>query len=119
MERYLEQEVYLHAGKGSEPKLTSRLSMKAVCNFYLDQQESRAAIGEIKPRQAYDQTLLLRNFVRYIGPNHTMSTISTVDLQNYRKELIKSRKSPNTINNRISAVKAMYNWACSPKTGPA
>jgi len=77
----------------------------------LDHQESRVTIGEIKPRQVYDQTLLLRDFVRYISPNRIISTISTVDLQNYRKKLIKSRKSPNTINNRISAVKAMYNWA--------
>jgi len=34
LERYLEQAIYLHTGKGNKPKLTSRLSLKAVCNFY-------------------------------------------------------------------------------------
>ncbi|MHC4632431.1 MAG: tyrosine-type recombinase/integrase [Planctomycetota bacterium] len=111
LERYLEQAAYLHTGKGAKPRLTNSLSLKTMCNLYLDHQESRATIAEIKPRQVYDQTLLLRDFARYIGPNRIMATISTVDLQNYRKKLIKSRKSPNTINNRISAVKAMYNWA--------
>lgn len=40
-----------------------------------------------------------------------VSDIATVDLQNYRKKLIKSGKAPSTINNRMTAVKAMYNWA--------
>ena len=47
-ERYLEQAAYLHTGKAAKPKLTSSLSLKTLCNLYLDHQESRAAIGEIK-----------------------------------------------------------------------
>jgi len=49
--------------------------------------------------------------VRFVGANRSVSDISTIELQNYHKRLIKARKSPNTINNRIAAVKAMYNWA--------
>ena len=97
LERYLEQTAYLHIGRGAKPKLTSSLSLKALCNLYLDHQESRSDVGKIKSRQVYDQTLLLRDFVKYIGPNCIVSTISTVDLQNYRKKLIKYRKSPNTM----------------------
>ncbi len=91
--------------------MTNSLSLKTLCNLYLDHQESRAAAGEVKSRQVYYQTLLLRDFVRYIGPNQIVSNISTIDLQNYRRKLIKSRKVANTVNNRIAAVKAMYNWA--------
>ncbi len=47
-------------------------------------------IGEIKLRHLYDQTFLLRDFVRFAGPNRAVSDISTVDLQNYRKKLIKT-----------------------------
>jgi len=111
LERYLEQAAYLYTGRGTKPKLTSSLSLKALCNLYLNHQESRADVGEIKSRQVYDQTLLLRDFVKYIGPNRIVSAISTIDLQNYRRKLIKNRKAPNTINNRIAAFKAMYNWA--------
>ena len=112
LQRYLEQAAYLHAGKVPTPRPSQdRLSIKILCNLYLDHQESRAEIGEIQPRHVSDQILLLKDFVRFVGPNRPVSDISTIELQNYRKRLIKTRKSPNTINNRIAAVKAMYNWA--------
>lgn len=112
LDRYLEQAAYLHAGKMPRPKSTGHtLSIKALCNLYLDHQESRSIIGEIKLRHLYDQTSLLRDFVRFVSPNRAVSDISTVELQNYRKKLIKAGKSPNTVNNRIATVKAMYNWA--------
>ncbi|MFC1675955.1 tyrosine-type recombinase/integrase [Planctomycetota bacterium] len=110
-ERYLEQAAYLHAGKGFKPKSNDNFSLKTLCNLYLDYQESRSEIGEIKPRQVCDQTSHLRDFVRFIGPNRLASNITTIDLQNYRKKLIKVGKAPNTINNHISSFKAMYNWA--------
>ena len=65
----------------------------------------------IKVRQLHDQMSLLKDFVKFIGPSRLVSDVSTVDLQNYRKKLIRSGKSPNTINNRIAAVKSMYHWA--------
>ncbi len=112
LNRYLEQAAYLHAGKQPKPEYAGdALSLKTLCNTYLDHQESRSAIGEIKLRHLCDQTSLLRDFVRFAGSHRIVSDISTVDLQNYRKKLIKTGKSPNTINNRIAAVKAMYNWA--------
>ena len=112
LSRYLEQAAYLHAGKRPTPKNTGHnLSIKTLCNLYLDNQESRSAIGEIKLRHLYDQTSLLRDFVRFMSPNRSVSDISTIDIQNYRKKLINTGKSANTINNRIAAIKAMYNWA--------
>ncbi len=112
LQRYLEQATCLHAGKAPAPRSSQNgLSIKILCNQYLDHQESRAEIGEIQLIQVSDQILLLRHFVRFVGPNRPVSDISTIELQNYRKKLVKARKSPNTINNRIAAVKAMYNWA--------
>jgi len=112
LERYLEQAAYLHTGKGANPKFANNnLSLRTLCILYLDHQESQAAIGQIKLRHVYDQTSLLRDFVKFIGANRLVSNISTMDLQNYRKKLIKACRAPATINNRIAAVKAMYNWA--------
>jgi hypothetical protein len=53
----------------------------------------------------------LKDFVRFVGPNRVVADISTVELENYRKKLIKVGKSPNTLNNRLATIKAMYNWA--------
>jgi integrase len=112
LERYREQAAYLHMGKGRRPKSASEsISLKTLCNLYLDHQESRAAVAEVKLRHVYDQILILRNFVKFVGSNRFVSEISTIDLQSYRKKLIKAAKTPNTINNHISTVKAMYNWA--------
>ena len=56
LQRYLEQATYLHSGKMTKPTSVNNMSLKILCNLYLDHQESRSAIGEIKPRQVYDQT---------------------------------------------------------------
>jgi hypothetical protein len=107
---YLEQAVYLHTGKGVRNKEHTNWSLKALCNMYLDHQEYRATVGEIKLRYLNDQTLILRNFIKFIGVNRPASQVSTIDLQNYRNKLIKTNKTPNTINNHLSTIKAMYNW---------
>lgn len=64
--------------------------------------------GEIKLCHFYDSTSLLMDFAKFVAPNQAVSDISTVDLKNYRKKLIKVSKSPNPINKSIAAVKAMY-----------
>lgn len=107
LEHYLEQAAYLHKGKAVKPKSTGdSISLKTLCNLYLDHQESRAAVGEVKFRHVCDQTFILRNFVKFIGSNRLISEISTIDLQSYRRKLIKAGKTPNTINNHISTIKA-------------
>lgn len=112
MERYLEQAASLHMGYSSGARSAgNRLSIKALCNLYLDHQMSRLAIGEIGPRHVSDQVGLLKAFVRSIGPGQSVSDISTFDLQKYRSRLIQEGSSAHTINNRMAAVKAMYNWA--------
>jgi integrase len=111
LQKYLEQAAYLHTGRGARPKSINNLSLKTLCNLYLDHQESRVAIGEIKVRHLNDQTSVLRNFVKSVGSNWLVSDVSTIDLQNYRRKLIKTGKAAHTINNVIATVKAMYNWA--------
>ena len=112
MQRYLEDAVILHSGKAAVRQTDkNNISIKYLCNLYLGHQQSRASIGQIKLRHIYDQTLLLRNFVKFINPNRMIHDVTTMDFQNYVRKLIRAKKSANTINNRIAAVKAMYNWA--------
>lgn len=112
LERYLEQAVCLHTGRRAiHDSSADRISIKTMCNLYLDRQELRVTVGEVKPRHLSDQVSLLRVFVKFVGPHRLVSDISTLDLQNYRTKLIRAGISANTINNRIAALKAMYNWA--------
>ena len=84
LQRYLEDAAILHSGKvvtrGSEKE---SISLKHLCNLYLEQQEDRVSVGQIKMRHFYDQTVLLRNFVRFIGPNRILSDISTKEYPGY------------------------------------
>jgi len=60
LERYLEEAAYLHLGQGTKPKSAGdSLSLKVLCNLYLDHQESRTAVGEVKPRHVCDQMFTL------------------------------------------------------------
>ena len=112
LERYLEQAVCLNTGRRAiHDSPAGRISIKTMCNLYLDHQELRVTVGEVKPRHLSDQVSLLRVFVKFVGPHRLVSDISTLDLQNYRTKLIRAGISANTINNRIAALKAMYNWA--------
>jgi len=112
LKRYLEQASYLHAGEQPEAISSGdRLSIKVLCNLYLEYQNSRATSGEIQLRHVSDQVFHLKRFVRFVGPHRPVSDVSTMDLQNYRKKLIQASTSPNTINNHIATLKAMYNWA--------
>ena len=112
LKRYLEQASYLHAGRQPVDKPSGgQLSIKTLCNLYLEHQNSRSTVGEIRLRHVSDQIFLLKRFVRFIGPNRVLSDITTIDLQSFRKKLIQAEKAPNTINNHIAAFKAMYNWA--------
>ena len=77
LERYLEQATYLHSGKMAKPASVNNVSIKTLCNLYLEHQESRSEIGEIKSLQVYDQTLHLCDFVKFIGSNHSVSNIAT------------------------------------------
>ena len=111
-QRYYEQAAYLHTGKGSISKASEEnISIRYLCNLYLEIQQSRVAAGQIKLRNILDQRSLLRDFVRFVGPNRNVADITTMDLQHYFSKLVRANKSANTINNRLAAVKAMYSWS--------
>ena len=73
LNRYLDQAAYLHANKRPRLKTSGNtLSIKTLCKLYLDHQVSRSEIKEMKLRHLYDQTSLLRDFVRFVSPNRTV-----------------------------------------------
>jgi integrase len=112
LQRYLEQSTVLHSGECLPPvDKSGGISIKYLCNLYLEHQQSRAAIGQIKLRHICDQKILLRDFVSSVGQSQSINNISTMDIQHYVSMLIGKKKSANTINSRIAAIKAMYNWA--------
>lgn len=108
---YFERASVLHMGKDAPVASAAGLTLRNLCNMYLEHQESRVAIGEIKHRYYYDQRNQLRDFAKFIGADERISEISALRIQGYRQRLIKAEKAPRTINNTLAAIKAMFNWA--------
>jgi len=108
----LEQAAYLHTGKGTKPNLNNSFFIENSLTIYIWTTKNLGLQLE-KLNSAILTTKLqfLRNFVRFIGSNRAVSNITTIDLQNYRRKLIKTGKAAHTINNVIASIKAMYNWA--------
>ena len=109
--KYFEQAKWLHTGETLPRSSAVGIDVKTLCNLYLEYQETRINAGEIRLRQLYDQTRLLKQFVKYLNANGKVVNITTMDIQQYRSYLVKAGKGASTVNSHISAFKAMFNWA--------
>jgi len=98
---YYEHASSLHTGKAELPITGAGVTLRNLCNRYLEHQDSRVATGEIKRRYFYDQTLQLKDFAKFIGPNEAIAEIKTYRVQNYRQELVKEGKAAATHWKRI------------------
>lgn len=111
LRRYHQQATALHSGE-RHPALTgTALTLRSLCNLYLEYQHSEVAAGEIKQRYYYDQCLHLKALAQFIGPDTAVGGIKTIQIQNFRKKLLDGRKAAATVNNHLAAIKAMFNWA--------
>jgi integrase len=111
LKAYHQQATYLHTDKGAVPNDRGSLALLTLCNLYLDYQESRLNSGEIGPQHYYDQRNRLRAFAKYMGPSRRAGDVTALDIQTYRATLINSGNKPNTINNHLAAIKALFHWA--------
>lgn len=112
LQRYLDQAAYLHRGRGLKPhSAKDAITIKTLCNLYLDFQDSRVQAGELTVRHNIDQIKTLRTFVRFLGQHRLVGEISTLDLQNFKRRLQKTYGSAHRINLHIAVMKAMFHWA--------
>jgi len=112
LERYLEQAAFLHNGKAIMFKTTNGdMTLKSLCNIYLQHQQAKAASGEITFRHYADQISCLKKFTSFIGQHRKINEISTLDLQDYKRKLKRAYNSAHRINLHISIMKTMFHWA--------
>jgi integrase len=112
LERYLEQAAFLHNGKAKMFKTTDgNMTLKSLCNIYLQHQQAKANSGEITFRHYADQVNCLKKFMSFIGQYRKINEISTLDLQNYKRKLKRAYNSAHQMNLHISIMKTMFHWA--------
>jgi integrase len=112
LERYIEQAAYIHNGKAIMSKTTNgNMTLRSLCNIYLQHQQAKAASVEITFRHYADQISCLKKFMCFIGQHRKVNEISTLDLQNYKRKLKCAYNSAHRINLHISIMKTMFHWA--------
>jgi len=109
--RYIEQAPYLHTGKAEKARLdVQTMTLKTLCNLYLDYQNSRVQTKEITARHYVDEVGSLKMLARFFGPNRDVAEITALDLQNYKRRLTKAY-AQNRTNLNLAIMKAIFHWA--------
>ncbi|MHC4459862.1 MAG: site-specific integrase [Planctomycetota bacterium] len=109
----LNRQHFLHNGKAKMFETTKgNMTLKSLCNIYLQHQQVKAASAEITVRHYADQVSCLKKFMSFIGQHRKINEISTLDLQNYKRKLKRAYNSAHRINLHISIMKAVFfHWA--------
>ena len=112
LERYLAQATYLHGGQSLIQKASNgKMTLKQLCDLYLQYQHSRVLAGALTPKHYNDQVGSLGRLMSFLGQGCKIESISTLDLQNYKRKLQSSYASVDQLNLNISVMKAMFHWA--------
>lgn len=79
--------------------------------MYLTYQYSKLQADDLTAKHHNDQISSLNKLMAFLGQNRKVKSISTLDLQNYKRRLQKSYGSVCRLNLHISIMKAMFHWA--------
>src|SRR4030042_6938240 len=79
--------------------------------MYLKYQYSKIQANDLTTRHYNDQIDSLGKLMAFLGHNSKVKSISTLDLQNYKRKLQKSHGSVCRLNLHISIMKALFHWA--------
>jgi len=83
LERYLVQATYLHGAQSLLQKASNgKMTLKQLCDLYLQYQHSRVLAGALSPKHYSDQIGSLNRLMSFLGQGCKIESISTLDLQN-------------------------------------
>jgi integrase len=112
LERYLAQATFLHGVQSLTQKASKvKMALKQLCELYLQYQHSRVLAGALTPKHYNEDIGSLGRFVSFLGQGCRIESISTLDLQNYKRKLQSAYGSVDRQNLHISILKAMFHWA--------
>jgi len=113
-QRYLDQSTYLHGCQNNlqQQKPTGdNMTLKQLCDMYLKYQYSKLQANGLTASHHNEQIGSLNRLMVFLGQNIDVNKISTLDLQNYKRKIQKSRVSVCRLNLHISIMKALFHWA--------
>jgi len=112
LEKYLDQATYLHGcQKSMQIAPNGKMTLKELCDLYLQYQRSKVFANELTPKHHNDQISSVSKLMSFLGQGRKIESISTLDLQNYKRRLQGVYGSVHRLNLHISVMKAMFHWA--------
>ena len=118
LQRYLDQATYLHGGQNNLKKPTDdNMTLKQLCDMYLKYQYSKLQANDLTARHHNDQIESLNKLMSFLGSGRRIKSISTLELQNYKRKLQKHYGSVCRLNLHISIMKAVFHWARKNDSG--
>ncbi|MFH1419293.1 MAG: hypothetical protein ABII12_13545 [Planctomycetota bacterium] len=112
LDRYHAVAADLHAGRIPQHRSvpTSELTVKAVCNGFLNWQKDRMGAGEIGTRWFEDCRTIVEKFAQAVGKHRLVSDLGPEDFQRCRTELAK-RLGVHALTRHITAIKSVFRYA--------
>jgi hypothetical protein len=92
LQKYLNQATYLHGCQNilQQKPTGDNMTLKQLCDMYLNYQYSKLQAKDLTARHHNDQIDSLDKLMAFLGQGRKVKSISTLDLQNYKRRLQKS-----------------------------
>ena len=112
LENYLDQAIFLHGYNNTLLKsVYGNMTLKEICDIYLKYQHTKLQADNLTVRHHNDQIRSLKKLKDFLGENCRIKSITTLNLQNYKRSLQKHYSSVCRLNLHLSIMKAMFHWA--------
>jgi integrase len=113
IQKYRDQSTYLHGCQEDvqQKSTDNSMTLKRLCGMYLKYQFSKVQANDLTAAHHNEQIGSLKKLTAFLEQNRKIKDISTLDLQNYKRSLQKSKVSVHRVNLHISILKALFHWA--------
>ncbi len=112
LENYLTQATFLHGTQSLMQKASNdKMTLRQLVDLYLQYQHARVLADNLTPRHYDEQIYGLNRLTAFLGQGCRIESISTLDMQNYKRKLQTHYASVDRVNLNISIMKAMFHWA--------
>ena len=112
LESYLDQAIFLHGYNSAQQKTANgNFTLKEICDMYLKYQYTKLQANNLSARHHNDQIGSLKKLKDFLGENCRIKSITTLNLQNYKRSLQKHYSSVCRLNLHLSIMKAIFHWA--------
>lgn len=109
LNKYLEQKDALHAGRKPRPD-TEAVSIKEICNAFLNHKQSLLDAGELSPRTWDEYKATTDLLVSQFGKSRIVADIGPEDFAALRNKLA-GKRSPVCLGNDIQRVRSVFKHA--------